>query len=81
MISGIPIITALLYVPAKDVILLDMKPDEAVKLIVGIGSSLAGRLQMLDARTMEWTEIRLGRDPACPVCADRHNAHHGPTTP
>jgi molybdopterin/thiamine biosynthesis adenylyltransferase len=44
---------------------------EALKLIAGIGTSLAGRLQMLDARTMEWTEVRVRRDPACPVCAGR----------
>lgn len=44
---------------------------EALKLLAGIGHSLAGRLQMLDARAMEWTEIRLLRDPACPVCAAR----------
>ena len=44
---------------------------EALKLLAGVGSSLAGRLQMLDARTMEWTEIALPRTPACPVCAKR----------
>lgn len=44
---------------------------EALKLLAGIGHSLAGRLQMLDARAMEWTEIRLKRNPACPVCAAR----------
>jgi molybdopterin/thiamine biosynthesis adenylyltransferase len=47
---------------------------EALKLLGGIGSSLAGRLQMLDARTMEWNEIRMQRAPACPVCA----AHRRP---
>jgi len=44
---------------------------EALKLIAGIGSSLAGRLQMLDARAMSWTEIAMARTPGCPVCADR----------
>jgi len=44
---------------------------EALKLIVGIGSSLAGRLQMLDARTMEWTEIRMARQPHCSVCGTK----------
>jgi len=44
---------------------------EALKLLVGVGSSLAGRLQMLDARTMEWHEVRLQRSPGCAVCADR----------
>ncbi|WP_088279268.1 molybdopterin-synthase adenylyltransferase MoeB [Ideonella sp. A 288] len=42
---------------------------EALKLMAGVGRSLAGRLQMLDARSMEWTEIRMARQPACPVCA------------
>jgi molybdopterin/thiamine biosynthesis adenylyltransferase len=41
---------------------------EALKLIAGIGSSLAGRLQMLDGRMMEWTEIRLPRQASCAVC-------------
>ncbi|NKI95272.1 HesA/MoeB/ThiF family protein [Rhizobacter sp. SG703] len=48
-----------------------MQAAEALKLLAGIGSSLAGRLQMLDARTMEWTEIRLARQAGCPVCAQR----------
>jgi len=45
-----------------------MQAAEALKLLTGIGTSLAGRLQMLDARTLEWTELRVARDPACPVC-------------
>ena len=44
---------------------------EALKLLAGVGSSLAGRLQMLDARNMEWTEIALARQPDCPVCSSR----------
>ena len=44
---------------------------EALKLLAGTGTSLAGRLQMLDARSMEWTEIGVARAPACPVCAQR----------
>jgi molybdopterin/thiamine biosynthesis adenylyltransferase len=44
---------------------------EALKLVAGVGSSLAGRLQMLDARTMEWTEIRVARQPHCDVCGRR----------
>jgi molybdopterin/thiamine biosynthesis adenylyltransferase len=48
-----------------------MQAAEALKLLAGVGSSLAGRLQMLDARRMEWTEIRLPRQAACPVCAGR----------
>ena len=45
-----------------------MQAAEALKLLVGTGSSLAGRLQMLDARTMEWTEIRTARSSDCSVC-------------
>ena len=41
---------------------------EALKLLAGVGSSLAGRLQMVDARSMEWTEIRLARQAGCAVC-------------
>jgi molybdopterin-synthase adenylyltransferase len=44
---------------------------EALKLITGVGASLAGRLQMLDARAMEWTEVQVQRDPDCPVCGKR----------
>ncbi len=42
---------------------------EALKLLTGVGTSLAGRLQMLDGRSMAWTEIRLQRSPGCAVCA------------
>jgi molybdopterin/thiamine biosynthesis adenylyltransferase len=46
-----------------------MQAAEALKLLAGIGTSLAGRLLMLDARTMEWTQIGVQRAAACPVCA------------
>ena len=48
-----------------------MQAAEALKLLLGVGPTLAGRLQMLDARSMEWTELRVARDPACAVCATR----------
>jgi len=48
-----------------------MQAAEALKLLAGIGSSLAGRLQMLDARSMEWSQIRLSRAAGCPVCSNR----------
>ena len=51
-----------------------MQAAEALKLLVGIGTSLAGRLQMLDARDMSWTTIRVARDPACTVCGSRGHA-------
>ena len=42
---------------------------EALKLLCGTGQSLAGRLLMLDGRHMQWSEIRMPRNPACEVCA------------
>jgi molybdopterin/thiamine biosynthesis adenylyltransferase len=42
---------------------------EALKLLCGIGRSLAGRLLMLDGRAMEWTDIRIPRQAGCAVCA------------
>jgi molybdopterin/thiamine biosynthesis adenylyltransferase len=48
-----------------------MQAAEALKLLAATGTSLAGRLQMLDARAMEWSEIRLARQAACPVCGTR----------
>jgi len=48
-----------------------MQAAEALKLLAQVGRSLAGRLQMLDARAMEWTEVRIPRKADCPVCATR----------
>ncbi len=45
-----------------------MQAAEALKLLAEVGTSLRGRLQMLDARSMQWTELRLARNPDCPVC-------------
>ena len=42
---------------------------EALKLVIGIGESLANRLLMLDARSMEWTSIRTAKSHDCAVCA------------
>lgn len=46
-----------------------MQAAEALKLLAGCGEPLVGRLLLLDALGMEWRTIRLGRDPACEVCA------------
>ena len=42
---------------------------EAVKVISEVGKPLVGRLLILDAWQMEWREMKLARDPECPVCA------------
>jgi molybdopterin/thiamine biosynthesis adenylyltransferase len=46
-----------------------MQAAEALKLITGTGTSLAGRLMMLDGRSMEWSTMHLERAPECVVCA------------
>ena len=48
-----------------------MQAAEALKIVAGVGRSLAGRLLMLDARTMEWNDIRMARQPHCSVCGTR----------
>lgn len=48
-----------------------MQAAEALKLLAGVGESLAGRLLMLDGRQMRWDEVRLARQAGCPVCAQR----------
>jgi adenylyltransferase/sulfurtransferase len=50
---------------------------EALKLVAGIGESLAGRLLLLDALEMEWRSVRFGRDPACAVCGPNGGARSG----
>ncbi len=49
---------------------------ETLKLIVGMGESLAGRVMMLDALAMEWRTLKLRKDPHCPVCAPASRTRH-----
>lgn len=46
-----------------------MQAAEALKVLAGVGEPLVGRLQLLDARTMQWRSIRVAKDPACSVCS------------
>jgi len=43
---------------------------EAIKLLLGLGEPLAGKLLIFDALRMRFREMKLKRDPACPVCGD-----------
>ncbi len=43
---------------------------EAIKLIIGAGETLTGRLLLFDALQMSFRTLKLRRDPACPVCGD-----------
>ena len=47
-----------------------IQANEAIKLILGIGTPLTGRLVRYDALEMKFREYRIRRDPACPVCGD-----------
>ena len=42
---------------------------EALKLVGGVGEPMTGRLLLLDAYAMRWRDVRVPRDPHCPVCA------------
>jgi len=45
-----------------------LQANEVMKLIVGIGEPLIGRLLMFDALSTSFMELKLRRDPECPVC-------------
>jgi len=45
-----------------------MQAIETMKLIMGVGESLSGRLLLLDALTMEWCSMKLTKNPHCPTC-------------
>ncbi|NYZ64250.1 molybdopterin-synthase adenylyltransferase MoeB [Luteimonas deserti] len=46
-----------------------LQATEVLKLLLGIGDALAGRLLQFDALRMQFRQTRLAADPACPVCA------------
>ena len=43
---------------------------ETIKLVLGVGEPMAGRLQIFDALAYRWRELEIRRDPGCPVCGD-----------
>src|SRR3989442_6436384 len=47
-----------------------IQANEAIKLILGVGEPLVGRLLYFDALKMKFREFNLRRDPQCPVCGD-----------
>ena len=47
-----------------------IQATEALKLILGIGESLVSRLLLIDALSMSFREVRLKRNPSCPLCGD-----------
>jgi sulfur-carrier protein adenylyltransferase/sulfurtransferase len=53
-----------------------IQATEAVKLILGKGTSLSGRLLVLDAMKMHFRELKLYKDPDCPVCGTHPTITH-----
>jgi sulfur-carrier protein adenylyltransferase/sulfurtransferase len=47
-----------------------LQASEALKLLLGAGDTLVGRLLLFDALGTTWDEVAIRRDPACPVCGD-----------
>jgi molybdopterin/thiamine biosynthesis adenylyltransferase/rhodanese-related sulfurtransferase len=58
-----------------------LQANEALKLLLEIGDPLVGRLLLFDALDGSFTELRMGRDPACPVCSDAAVAARAAGTP
>ncbi len=52
-----------------------IQATETIKLILGVGESLAGRLLLVDAMSMQFRTFRISRDPACPACGVRSITH------
>ncbi len=48
-----------------------VQATEAIKVLTGIGTTLNGKLMLLDALHMQWRTLKLKADPDCPVCSDR----------
>jgi bacteriocin biosynthesis cyclodehydratase domain-containing protein len=47
-----------------------LQANEALKLIAGYGEPLVGRLLTFDAQSTRFSEVRVRRDPSCPVCGN-----------
>jgi adenylyltransferase/sulfurtransferase len=48
---------------------------EVLKLLLGIGEPLIGRLQLFDGLKFQWRELRIRKHPDCPVCGDAPTIH------
>jgi molybdopterin/thiamine biosynthesis adenylyltransferase/rhodanese-related sulfurtransferase len=52
-----------------------MQAIEAIKLIIGIGESLIGRLVSFDALQLRFKEFKIRKDPSCPICGEHPTIH------
>ncbi|HZP82624.1 MAG TPA: ThiF family adenylyltransferase, partial [Chthonomonadaceae bacterium] len=52
-----------------------LQANEAIKLILGIGTPLIGRLVLFNALKMQFRELKLRKDPNCPICGEHRTIH------
>jgi molybdopterin/thiamine biosynthesis adenylyltransferase/rhodanese-related sulfurtransferase/molybdopterin converting factor small subunit len=52
-----------------------LQANEVIKLIVGAGDPMIGRLLLFDALKMTFRELKLRKDPACPICSEHPTQH------
>jgi len=52
-----------------------IQANEAIKIIAGIGEPLIGRLLLYDALAMSFREMKLRKDPRCPICGPQRTIH------
>src|SRR5258708_22745935 len=52
-----------------------LQANEVIKLIVGAGEPMIGRLLLFDALKMKFRELKLRKDPACPICSEHPTQH------
>ena len=52
-----------------------LQANEAIKLILGVGNPLIGRLLLFNALKMQFRELRLQKDPSCPICGTNPSIH------
>lgn len=52
-----------------------LQSNEAIKMICGLGESLKGRLLIFDALTTQFREVRIKKDPHCPMCGPQRTIH------
>ena len=47
-----------------------IQATETLKLILGVGDSLSSRLHLIDALPMEFREVKIAKNPGCPLCGE-----------
>jgi sulfur-carrier protein adenylyltransferase/sulfurtransferase len=52
-----------------------IQATEVLKLILGIGNSLVGKLMLVDALSMEFQTVNLAKNPECPICGEHPTIH------